>query len=290
MNNPIPTRPSTYGSRSLQQFMRQHPLISFFLLTYTLSWITWLPQLAATQGFLNSSVSPYFHILGALGPMLAALIVTSITEGRAGIQELARRMFRWRVNIVWHLIAWLSMVLLFAIAAVVARIAWGAWPGLSLFGLTEEYPQLPVLVYWLANLIFYGWGEETGWRGFALPRLQKDHHALVATFIVSIFWALYHLPLFWFVDGFMGMGLGGAMGWYFSILLGAVIMTWLYNSTQGSILIVAVFHATVNIVFNSPFSTDFATVLGMLMTFWGIAMLFVNKPVRASRPIKHLLG
>lgn len=268
---------------------KKHPLVIFFVLTYTISWLIWLPQLASVQGFLGRPVSPYLHLVGELGPLLAAMIVTALTSGRAGIQELAGRMFRWRVNSVWHLIAWFGPVALFAIAAIIVQVVSGTWPVLSRFGQTEEYPQLPLLVYWVAALVFYGWGEETGWRGFALPRLQNRHNALAATFILSLFWALWHLPLFWFIDGFMRMGMGGAMGWYFSIFLGAVLLTWLYNSTQGSILIVAVFHAMVNIVFDSPLSGDFAMILGMLMTLWGILVLLLYKPARLSRSLKHVL-
>jgi membrane protease YdiL (CAAX protease family) len=220
--------------------------------------------------------------------MLSALVITGTIAGRAGMRELAGRMFRWRVNPVWHLLAWLSPVALFAIAAVIARLIWGVWPDLGKFGQTEEYPQLPILVYWAANLLFYGWGEETGWRGFALPRLQKQHNAFTATFILSIFWAIWHLPLFWSIDGFMKMGAGGAIGWYFSILLGAVLLAWMYNRTQGSILIVAVFHATIDIVFSSPISGEFATILGMLMTLWGITMLLLYRPARLTHGLQQV--
>jgi membrane protease YdiL (CAAX protease family) len=286
MNSSIET---TSVSGKLRQIIREHPLFFFFVLAYAISWLIWLPPLASAQGFLDRPVSPYLHLVGELGPLFAALIVTGITTGRTGILELAKRMFRWRVNLVWHLIAWFSPVVLFIIAAIIARIVWGTWPALSRFGQTAEYPQLALLVYWAAALFFYGWGEETGWRGFALPKLQKNHNALTSTFLLSIFWALWHLPVFWFVDGFMKMGIGGAIGWYFSILLGAVLFTWLYNSTTGSILIVAVFHATMNIVFDSPFSGDFATVLGMLMTVWGIAMLFFYRPTWQSGRLKPVL-
>jgi uncharacterized protein len=244
--------------------------------------------MASVQGLLHRPVSGYLHLVGELGPMLAALIVTGLSAGKAGIHELLRRMFRWRVNLGWHLIAWFSPVVLFGMAAVIVRVVSGIWPDLSQFGRTEEYPQLPLLVYWAAGLFFYGWGEETGWRGFALPRLQKDHNALAATFILSLFWALWHLPLFWFIDGFMKMGTGGVLGWYFSILLGAILLTWLYNGTQGSIWIVAVFHTMVDIVFNIPISGNFAAILGMLMTLWGIAMLFLNRPARLSRSLKQV--
>ena len=85
------------------------------------------------------------------------------------------------------------------------------------------------------------------------------------------------------------MGLSGAVAWYFSILLGAVLFTWLYNSTQGSILIAAVFHGTADIVFNSPSPGDLATVIGVLMTLWGIIVLLAYKPATLSRSGMHII-
>ena len=272
----------------LTTLARKHSLVLFFVLAFAISWLIWLPQVASAQGFLKQPISPHLHLLGGLGPLLAAMTVTRLSAGKAGIQELAGRMSRWRVDLKWHLIAWFGPVILFVIAVFIVRITSGTWPELSRFGQTKEYPQLPILIYWAANLLLFGFGEETGWRGFALPRLQKSHNAFTATFILSIFWAFWHLPLFLFVDDFMKMGLGGAMGWYFSILLGSVLLTWLYNSALGSILIVAIFHGTMDIVFDSPVSTDLASIIGMLMTFWGIAVLLVYRPAMLSREGKQV--
>ena len=133
-------------------------------------------------------------------------------------------------------------------------------------------------------MLFYGWGEETGWRGYALPRLQKGRGALSATVILSVFWALWHLPLFWFQ---MEMDIGGAIGWYFSILTGSILLTWLYNSTRGSILIVALFHGALDIVINTPSPGDLAFVMGALITVWGILVLLVAGPTNLSRSEKH---
>ena len=93
-------------------------------------------------------------------------------------------------------------------AAYAVRLVWDVWPDFRLFGRTEEYPQLPLLVWWAANIFFYGFGEEVGWRGFALPRLQKKYNALTATAFLSVFWTIgrrsmrtssrtQHLPKAW---------------------------------------------------------------------------------------------
>ena len=106
-------------------------------------------------------------------------------------------------------------------------------------------PLTRAQIRWLAlvaaEIIFYGYGEEVGWRGYVLPRLQRRHSALWASVLISIGWSLWHLPLFLVNESYRQMGVGGTIGWYFSMLTGAILMTWLYNSTDGSILLLAIF-------------------------------------------------
>ena len=271
-------------------WLKEHPLALFFPLAYSISWSIWLPRLAFVQELSNEPATPYLHLLGSLGPMLAAILVTGLIYGRTALRDFVQKMFHWRVDVRWHLIAWLGPITVFAIAAVIDRIMSGVWPDFSRFGQSQEYPLLPLMVYWIASILFSGWGEETGWRGFALPLLQKGNKPFIATFILSSFWALWHLPVFFFVDGFMKMGLGGAVGWYFSILLSAVLFSWLYNGSNGSILIVAAFHGVANIIFDSPVSGNIANLTGMIMTIWGIIVLLVYKPTALSRSESRVIG
>ena len=110
-------------------------------------------------------------------------------------------MLAWRAAPVWHVVAWLGPFALFAIAVLVVRFVSGdTWQPRS-FGRSLEYPHLPESVYWGASLLFYGWGEETGWRGFALPYLQARYSAITSTLLVSVMWACWHIPLFSFCAG-----------------------------------------------------------------------------------------
>ncbi len=86
----------------LTMFAKKHSLAIFFILAYAISWLIWLPLVASAQGFLDRTVSPYLHLLGGLGPMLAALIVTVISAGRAGLREIAGRMVHWRVGPLYN--------------------------------------------------------------------------------------------------------------------------------------------------------------------------------------------
>jgi len=116
--------------------------------------------------------------------------------GRRGVFEIVRGSVAWRGRLGWLALAALGPLVLFAVALATARLLEGSWPDLSRFGATTEYPALPLVVFWAANLLFYGYGEEIGWRGFAQPELQRRRSALRAAVIVSVIWAGWHLPLF----------------------------------------------------------------------------------------------
>jgi membrane protease YdiL (CAAX protease family) len=139
---------------------------------------------------------------------------------------------------------------------------------------SEEFAFLGPLTYWVANIVFFGFGEEVGWRGFALPRLQTGRRSsLVAAIILSLFWAGWHIPLFSFAMGLRSMGLVGVQDWFISMLIGSVLLAWLYNSTGGSILIVAIFHGTLEITITNPAGQQLPNVMGALVTIWGYLVL-----------------
>ena len=133
-------------------------------------------------------------------------------------------------------------------------------------------------------LVFYGFGEEVGWRGFALPRLQTGRRsALTAALILGLFWAAWHIPLFSFAMGFESMELVVIPAWAFSMVTGSVLLAWIYNSSGGSVSIVAIFHSMPDIATTSPAGPQLAAVMGALLTIWGLAMLHWAGPKTLSR-------
>ncbi|MBD0328075.1 MAG: CPBP family intramembrane metalloprotease, partial [Pyrinomonadaceae bacterium] len=248
----------------------------FFVLAYAFSWVVWAPAVLFSRGASEEPqrLTALLHLAGALGPMASAFLVTALAGGSAGVGELLRRVFRWRVGLGWWVVAVVGTPILFLVAAVICRLLFGGWPDLGQFGRSEEFAFLGLLPYWLANILFYGFGEEVGWRGFALPRLQTGmRSALAAALILGLFWAAWHIPLFSFAMGFKSMGLVEIPGWFFSMLIGSVLLAWLYNSTGGSVLIVAIFHSTLDISITSPAGPQLTNVMGALVTIWGLAML-----------------
>jgi membrane protease YdiL (CAAX protease family) len=154
----------------------------------------------------------------------------------------------------------------------------------------EYLPYLGVggaLVLWFLT---WGAGEEVGWRGFALPRLQKERSALTATLILGVVHAFWHLPAFFYKDTYMSMGLAlGLPMLVLSIVAAAILFTWIYNSTGGSVLMVALFHAVFDMLSVSKAGGASAPAI-MSAVVWVLApiVVIVLKPANLSRAHKQV--
>ena len=146
------------------------------------------------------------------------------------------------------------------------------------YGLSEEFPELGVLGFFAFNLVFYGFGEETGWRGFALPELQRRHGRFTAVTLLTIFWAVWHIPLFFYRPGYVSMNWTGIVGWVISLWTGSLLLSWLHNVTKGNLLVVSIFHATIDIAFFAA-ATDPVTTNGMgfLITVLAIVVVTIQR-------------
>jgi uncharacterized protein len=263
------------GSRiRITAWFVRHPVMAFTVIAYSVSWICWLPLLADRQDWVSWSASTYLHLLGGLGPAVAALVVTAVVARRNGLADIWRRAVAWRGRLGWLALAVVGPLAVFAAAVLATRVVEGAWPDLSRFGASTEYPLLPLGVFWVANLLFYGFGEEIGWRGFALPTLARRHSALSAAIIVSVIWAAWHLPLFGITATYRAMPAIGLLGFFFSMLTASFLLTWLYLRSRGSILVVAVFHAAFDIATTTPTTTKLIPmVMGGLITLVGLTVI-----------------
>jgi membrane protease YdiL (CAAX protease family) len=226
--------------------MRRHPLLAYFVLTYAITWTIWSPIVASARGWVDWRAPYAIYYLGSFGPMLAALIVISWTEGRTSVRALLSRWLKWRVGMHYYAFGLVVPALLFMLSVLGNRLIEGEWPDLSRLG-EADYVAAPgpagVVALWLVT---YGLGEETGWRGFALPRLQRTRSAASATLILGLLWGCWHLPAFTFRDTYIEMGMLGFPLLLVSIVFASMVFTWLYNSTEGSLLIVILFHAVFN--------------------------------------------
>lgn len=241
----LPTIPtaSTTGS-PFTRWVRAHRLLTFAVVAYGLSWAYWVPLVLTGQIVrLGSAVSQFPALLG---PMIAAFAVTAVVEGRAGVRDLAARMVRWRVPARWWIVAIGSPLALLAVAVAVTAVVSGA-PDLADFGRMAGLPEWGVLFVWVMFVVVNGLGEETGWRGFALPALRERHGLVGAALLLVPIWAGWHLPLFFLLQNYRDLGPVGVPGFLIGMACGSVLLAWLYESASSSILIVAVWHGTYNL-------------------------------------------
>ena len=221
--------------------MRKYPVAWFYILAFSISWIGMISVVLASRG-IAPFYRPYFLVLSifyAIGPTLAAVIVSQVAYGQTGVQNLLKGLIRWRVSLVWYITAVLGPAVLLIAAQVVTKLL-----GLTI---TIPVPQVvlsPYVIFGLGVNFLANTCEEIGWRGFALPHLQKRHSALSATLIVGMLWGLWHLPLVFLASPMSEY----PFLWFISIAADAFMYTWIYNSTKGSILLVALSHGSGNIV------------------------------------------
>jgi membrane protease YdiL (CAAX protease family) len=276
--------PPTASSR-----LKRHSLLLYFALTYAISWGIWMPIVLSAQGLVNWPVPFALYYLGSFGPMLAALIVTGLTEGQAGIRKLLGGLLKWRVELRYYVFAVFAPVGLFALAVAVNRVLTGDWPDLRLLGQIDYMPYLGIPGVLLLWFLTYGLGEETGWRGFSLPRLQRDRPAANAAVILGVLWAGWHLPAFFFRDTYIEMGLVGFPMLAVSVVFASVVFTWLYNSTRGSLPIAILFHIFFNWLSVSEAGGQFvAFMMTAPLIAWAIFVVRRYQPENAAPVIKQI--
>jgi len=217
-------------------------LLKFFSLTYIVSWSLWIAAAAILPGAAPKSsgllaISGFLYLLGVFAPALVALALTSRADGRAGTLDLLRRTIKWSVGVRWYVFAVGYMAAIKLAAALLLRIATGAWP---VFGQEPVYIMVIAIPFSTPMQA----GEEIGWRGYALPRLSARLGLSSASIALGIIWASWHLPFF-FISGTDKSGQSFPL-YVLSVTALSVAMAWLYWRTNGSLLLTMLMHAAVN--------------------------------------------
>jgi membrane protease YdiL (CAAX protease family) len=265
--------------RGIKALLARHPLVSFFVLAYAGTWLFELPYVLSEDG---SGLLPYSSPLLTwtlpvsifMGPFLAAFIMTGATEGREGVGRLLGRFVLWRVGLRWYLFALVGIPVIVVLSVIVMPGVLESFQGP---GALAPLPLLGVFVY----VLFLGGalGEEPGWRGFALPRLQSLHGPLVGSLILGPLWGLWHLPLFW--TPWNELTALNVVVYVLSTTSLAIMYTWAFNNTKGSLLIAILIHAAFNWttaavapLFPAPILSDYG-LLPILGGFGALAVVLV---------------
>ena len=262
----------------LSGVVKRHPIVTFFVLTYVLAWAIESPLV-----FLTNSVTDtqdlVLTILASNVPSVMAIVLTAVVFGRGALRKLLGQLLIWRVNPIWYLVVFLGPAAL--AGGVVALNALLGGPALSL-----GMPLIGAAIF-LAFHIFPGsaLGEEIGWRGYVLPRLQARMSALSASLILAPTWAVWHLPLWLQGKPFQTPTLYA--GFVVSAFALSVILTWVYNSTGGSLLMVVLLHATVNLPQTLAIDQLGSRATVPLLLYWGLMVAAAIVVVIVAGP-KHL--
>lgn len=264
----------------------KHPVLTFFLLALGIAWLGWIPYGASQAGLLPLKVPAEVPMFSQYGPFVAALILTGRQQGWRGVRSLLGRLGRWRVGIRWYLFV-LLLTPAIAMATVGLHALLGGstpdWSNLHewwvkradqmRFGGWNVVERNPVqssgLLTWLTDVTASGpagaaivWvvmaignggiSEEPGWRGYALPRLQGRMSALRAGMAAGLLMGLWH----WGPDSWKLLFLGHPLlavslpiGTIFGTVPLGVLMAFVYNNTNGSLLLPVLFHAAINSTF-----------------------------------------
>jgi uncharacterized protein len=212
--------------------------MTYFVLAFAFTWALWWPAALEARGLISVPIPA--QPLGVLGPLVAAVVVTAQESGRPGLRSLLGRILHWRVAPIWYGVVLLGPILLYLVAMALEVALGGRPPSLgALIGV------LPILVIFFGYMVvFVALGEEVGWRGYALPALQARYGALVSSVILGVLWALWHLPLFFNPDTHYS-NLPFVLQLAFQIPV-AILFTWVFNSTGGSVLMAILLHAVLN--------------------------------------------
>lgn len=242
--------------------IRQHPILLYLVLAYAVTWGAWLPLLA-TGRIVGVGFEPLF-VLGLFGPAIAAVIAAAIVGRQRALRSFVRRATRVRVAPRWWWIA-LGFPLGIAAALYLAGLlaaTFGFGHVKADFGAFTGLPHTTPIALW-AMLVITAFGEEAGWRGYLLPHLERRYSPLVSSVAVAACWAVWHVPAFYLVATYRAMPTSMIPVFFAGLLCGSVFLTWLYNRARSSILIVAVWHGTYNLVSGT---TGAAGVLAALET------------------------
>lgn len=229
----------------MKKRIQTHPITAFFLVAYLITWL-FLSPLALNLLPFEPQTFAYegWHALGALGPALAALFVLRF------LSPESRRQFRenFRVRPLLKpvpLLLALSPFVLLAGALILDYLISGRWFSLQAFLESRDIKGVGGILIYLIPMVAYGIFEEIGWRGFALPGLQKRFRAMSATLTLGLLWAGWHFPMFFYRFDY---DLSTTIGFVVGLLFGAFLLTALYNSSEGSVLATITWHVSWNLV------------------------------------------
>jgi membrane protease YdiL (CAAX protease family) len=260
----------------MSTIIKRYPAVSLLVLAMIFGVA---PLVAVAAGLLPQGASKFV----AFSASLAGIVLAAVEGRKGGVQELLGRLLIWRVGIQWWAFALLFTIIPSVAALYLFNLLGGPevdWSGLK--------PLSSVVPMFIILTISAGMGEEFGWRGFAMPRLQARYNALVSSLIIGLAWGIWHIPLFltpgtvqskWLVDA----GWIAALGYTVFCIAWSIQYTWVFNNTKGSVLLAAVMHGAGN-VWLGAYINVYRGYFGGVLTFTAVMAVISIIIVRIAGP------
>lgn len=250
----------------------------YFALAFGITWGLQLPAVLAHDGLVAGTEQQYMNLagMGLFGPMIAALVVARIEDGPGGAGKFFRSIWKWRVSPIWYGVT----LVLPAVGYVVVRAVAG-------FVVTDAGPWLfpPGNAQRVAAMFIAPIGEEIGWRGYALPRLQERFGRIQAGVILGALWGLWHLMMYLLA----GVSTDVLIASILFLIPGSLLFSWIYNRSGGSAFMAILAHMGVHL--NNPNQVLPGTVTPfwinvVVYTLLGILVLF-DRDAWKSQNLTH---
>jgi membrane protease YdiL (CAAX protease family) len=257
----------------MRDLIERYPLVSFFVLSYALSWAYWVPLLM--RGLRVAPGSSTTHFPGLLGPAMAATIVVAVCQGGDGVRTLLRRLLAVSRPRARFWAYSLSPIGFLAAALLVLGVRGVPIPEAADFARFSGLPELGLPTVALLVVLIGGYGEELGWRGFALERLQQRYGPLGGALLLALLWAGWHLPTFGVIQTYREMTVPMIVGGFLvGLTAGSLVLARVSRQTGGSVLAAALWHATYNLTAATSAGGGFiAAFTTTCVIVWAVTLL-----------------
>ncbi len=250
----------------------------FITFCFLFSWLVWVPL--ALQSFelvnLELQADSPLTLFMLIVPGLAAILITAFGIQGVSISKLLKPVKNWKVGVGWYFFVLLFPLFNWCIAGVIDDYSAKKSYGTTVLENVIDY-DFKSLIMILVFLSITSLGEEIGWRGFVLPRLQRRFSALTSSVFLGMVWGIWHIPMFIST----GMNLSSLLVQLLTIISFSIIITWVYNNTKGSLFIVWLFHWTLAAT-ASVFPPLTTLTDDVLIWAFSIVIIFLQKPLNLS--------
>ena len=289
---------------SISNFIKRHPVLTYFALTFAISWGGVLLVIGGPGGIPGTpeqleTLLPIAIVAMLIGPSVAGILLTGFIYGKAGFRELLSRLFKWRVSLRWYAAAFLIAPLVFTAILLLLSLA----SSVFLPGILVSDDKSSLLLFGIVAGVMVGIFEELGWTGFAIPRLRQRYSILATGLIVGVLWGAWHIltndlwpgstisgtlppALFLVANGFLF--LAGQLPAF------RVLMVWVYDRT-GSLLVAMLMHASLTastlilgpLAISGTASLIFGVAFAVAMWVIVAAVAVVNRGHLSRQPLSR---